>query len=154
MITLEKMSETDFRAFYDFAIDDYAKEKTKAGNYTEEEAQERSKQDFANLLPDGLETENHLLWTITATETHEKAGYLWIFADSSSQTAFIYNIVVFDNFQGKGFGTEALGQLEKVLKERGIKKLELHVFGHNKGAFRLYERLGFGVTNIIMAKSL
>ncbi len=154
MITLENMNAEDYNRFYDFAVKDYASEKTKAGNYKEEEALERAKQDFANLLPGGLETENHLLWTIMVSETAEKAGYLWVFAESSKQTAFIYNIVIFDHFQGKGLGTQALGSLENVLKERGIKKLELHVFGHNEGAFRLYEKLGFGVTNIIMAKDL
>ncbi|TLS36114.1 GNAT family N-acetyltransferase [Pseudalkalibacillus caeni] len=154
MVELLKMTEEDYQHFLDYAIEDYAKEKTKAGNYEEHEAIERSKQDFGKLLPEGLETENHLLHTIVDQKANKKVGYLWTFLDKKPNTAFIYNIWVFDELQGKGYGSKAIAKLEELLKEKGIEKLELHVFGHNQGAFRLYQRLGFEPTNIVMAKTL
>ena len=37
---------------------------------------------------------------------------------------------------------------------QGLETLALHVFGHNPGARALYEKLGYEITNINMAKHL
>jgi ribosomal protein S18 acetylase RimI-like enzyme len=44
--------------------------------------------------------------------------------------------------------------LEGEAKRLGFKKLGLHVFGHNMIARGLYEKLGYAITNLNMAKSL
>ncbi len=45
-------------------------------------------------------------------------------------------------------------ELEVIAKELGMKKIGLHVFGHNKVARGLYEKLGYEITNINMIKSI
>ncbi|MGA9286888.1 MAG: GNAT family N-acetyltransferase, partial [Anaerobacillus sp.] len=79
---------------------------------------------------------------------------LWIYIQTEVSRAFIYEITIQEELQGKGFGTKAIEELEKVLQDKGIDELALHVFGHNKKAIRLYERLGFETTNVNMKKSL
>ncbi len=154
MVKLELMNDFDFQRFLDSSIDSYAEEKAKAGNWKESEAYEKSKQEFNRLLPDGRSTQDHLLYTIFNKATDEKVGSLWIYIQTEVSRAFIYEITIQEELQGKGFGTKAIEELEKVLQDKGIDELALHVFGHNKKAIRLYERLGFETTNVNMKKSL
>nr|WP_244923495.1 GNAT family N-acetyltransferase [Peribacillus butanolivorans] len=39
-------------------------------------------------------------------------------------------------------------EIEIIAKELGMKKISLHVFGHNKFARGLYEKSGYEITNI------
>ena len=45
-------------------------------------------------------------------------------------------------------------ELEKVVKGLGYNRISLQVFGHNKIAFSLYESCGYGITNIVMSKTI
>jgi hypothetical protein len=44
--------------------------------------------------------------------------------------------------------------MEAEVKAMGLDRISLHVFGHNPGARRLYEKLGYETTNVYMAKQL
>ena len=44
--------------------------------------------------------------------------------------------------------------LEEFLRARGIKSINLHVFGHNTVAISLYEKLGYRPTNMNLRKFL
>lgn len=148
------MNDYDYKQFLEVSIDSYAAEKASAGNWKEEEAYEKSKQEFERLLPKGRHTEDHFLYTIVNAAIEEKVGILWVKEDNEAKEAFIYEFAVNEDKQGRGFGTEAIKALEVLLMEKDIEGLSLHVFGHNTKAIRLYERLGFKTTNINMKKSL
>lgn len=46
-------------------------------------------------------------------------------------------------------------EIETIARqELGMKKIGLHVFGHNKVARGLYEKLGYETTNVVMAKTI
>ncbi|TKD72049.1 GNAT family N-acetyltransferase [Pseudalkalibacillus hwajinpoensis] len=154
MIFLKPMSDFDFSQFMDSSIDSYAEEKVKAGNWKENEALEKSKQEFDKLLPKGHHTADHLLFSIVDAENNSKVGSLWVHCKVEAMEAFIYEFAVDEDQQGKGYGTRAIRELEQILQEQGIEGLSLHVFGHNKKAIRLYERLGFETTNMNMKKTL
>ncbi|MDY0393948.1 GNAT family N-acetyltransferase [Virgibacillus halophilus] len=66
----------------------------------------------------------------------------------------MYDINIWKGNQGKGYGKQAMKQIEIIAKEIGLKVIGLHVFGHNKVARGLYEQLGYIETNIKMEKSL
>lgn len=51
MITLKPMAEEEFQRYCEYAIEDYAKEKVAAGNWSEDEAVNLSKIEFDRLLP-------------------------------------------------------------------------------------------------------
>ena len=51
-------------------------------------------------------------------------------------------------------GTGAFEALEDKVRSLGLEGIALHVFGHNRGAHALYEKLGFQATNIHMFKDL
>ena len=47
-------------------------------------------------------------------------------------------------YQGQGFGTEAIKwALNWGFRYAALHRIELAAFGYNKGAIKLYERLGF-----------
>ncbi|MGI8315258.1 GNAT family N-acetyltransferase [Halobacillus mangrovi] len=155
MISLSPMTKNEYDAIKVAQIKDYADEKVKAGTWTKEEAFEKSNESFNNLLPDGLKTSDHYFLSIKNNGLN--VGYFWYhFANESNnqKEAFIYNFLIFDGHQGKGYGRKALEELEKHMRKEGIKKLSLHVFGHNKRAIHLYNKMKFDTTDLVMSKHL
>ncbi|MBA3616939.1 MAG: GNAT family N-acetyltransferase [Rubrobacteraceae bacterium] len=63
-------------------------------------------------------------------------------------------MVINETFRRKGYASRALDLVEHKAGELGARSVELHVFGHNHGAQALYEKVGYTVTNITMAKPI
>ncbi|MGM0844842.1 MAG: GNAT family N-acetyltransferase [Bacillota bacterium] len=151
MITLTPMNSEEFEPFLKRSVENYAEQKTEAGNWTKEEALENSKRDFQHLLPERENTPDNRLFTIRADGT--QAGSIWL-AKIGEETGYIYDIYIDPVHQGKGYGKQAMLEIEKVAKDLGFNKIELHVFAHNHTARSLYKTLEYEVTNVIMAKKL
>jgi RimJ/RimL family protein N-acetyltransferase len=152
MVTLQKMNTDEFKQYLDTAVADYAKEKVSAGNWDEEDSLQRAKDEFSNLLPDGENSENNYLYTIL-NEKNEGAGIIWL-ERQSPEKGFIYDIRIKDEYQGKGYGKETMKAIEEKAKQLGMNKIGLHVFGHNKIARGLYEKIGYKTTNVVMEKEI
>ncbi|MFX3675157.1 MAG: GNAT family N-acetyltransferase [Paenisporosarcina sp.] len=154
MITLKPMKHEVFQAYIIGAIEGYAKEKVEAGNWSEDEALDLSKQDFNSLLPQDEKSEFNYLYSIFHNELN--VGMIWIAQKSPENTdeGFIYDFIVSDQYQGLGYGKQALKEIEIKAKELGMKKIGLHVFGHNKVARGLYEKMGYETTNVAMSKTI
>lgn len=153
MVHLKPMTEEVFRTWRDSSIKSFAQEKIAAGTWTTEEALSKANEAFAELLPNDLHTEHHYLYEI-ADDQLSTVGYIWAAVEANCQSAFLYDIVIFPQMQGKGYGKQAMLALEKNLQALGCSKLSLHVFGHNLIARSLYEKLGFIVTDLTLAKEL
>ena len=154
MVRLVPMTDTEFEAFCDKSIPEYAAENVAAGYWSEEEALERSRNAFNNLLPEGVKTENNYLFRIQLEESGEKIGMIWMKHEKPRPHGFIYNIVLDEEQRGKGYGKQTMLALEEVAKEIGLKTIGLHVFAHNTAAMRLYKGLGYEVTSQNMTKKL
>lgn len=155
-VTLIPMTQDDFAHYTSKSIIEYADEKVAAGTWTKEEAPEKAEKDFERLLPVGLDSENQFLYAITTIEDKKKVGWLWYHFNpvSSQREAFIYDFLIFDEFQGRGYGKAALKALDDHALANGIEKISLHVFAHNKRAISLYEKLDYEAKDIIMSKWL
>jgi RimJ/RimL family protein N-acetyltransferase len=156
MIGLVPMTEADFQTYCDGAISEYAEEHVRGGRWSEEEAYEQARRQYQELLPQGLATANHFLYTLTHTSTQTPVGRLWfaLQPQAGKQVAFIYDIAIEPAFRRKGYATQAFEALEQEVRTLGVQQIRLHVFGHNHEARALYEKLGFVATNVMMAKSL
>lgn len=66
----------------------------------------------------------------------------------------IYDITIWEEHRSKGYGKKAMQEIEAFAKDKGIKSIGLHVFGHNKKARDLYEKVGYRETNSKMEKTL
>ena len=153
-ITLAPMTEPDFQAYLAKAIQDYAQDKIQAGNWSQDEALERSRKEFGGYLPQGRQTPNNYLFSLV-NENGEKVGILW-YASLPKQPglAFIYDFEIYEPFRRRGYASQALVLLEQEVKGRGLKQIELHVFGHNIAARALYKKAGYLETNVMMTKTI
>nr|WP_276516646.1 GNAT family N-acetyltransferase [Fictibacillus nanhaiensis] len=148
---LEKMNAEEFQRYLSFAIKTFADEQITSGNWEPQEAIRNAKKEFEKLLPEGQNTENHNLFIIRVGD--KEVGVIWL-ATKTDEKGFIYDITIWDEYQGKGYGKKTMKEIETFAKENGIKSIGLHVFGQNKVARDLYEKLGYKETNIKMEKTL
>ncbi len=156
MVSLVSMTEADFQDYYNHALQDYAQEHVKAGNWHLAEALQRAEQELRQLLPNGLASENQHLFSIEDEKTGTKVGLIWFAVDTKRpmRSAFIYDFVIFSEYRRQGYGTEALMVLEEKVEALDIEAISLHVFGHNHAAQALYKKMGYEITGIHMAKKL
>ncbi|MCL4325423.1 MAG: GNAT family N-acetyltransferase [Candidatus Thermoplasmatota archaeon] len=154
-IKLENINDTDFKQYISYSIKNYAEEKVKAGNWNKEEAILLAKNEFNTLLPDGMDTKGHSIFSISDLYKKKRVGVLWVeWNNLNMKSAYIWDILIFDEFRRMGYGMRAMNELMCLAKEHGAKSITLHVFAHNESAILFYKKLGFYSTNIIMKKDL
>lgn len=150
MIRLVPMTQSEFDSFLESSIPEYAADKVRAGNWTEGESLVRSRKGYADLLPQGLATPDQHLFSIKESQSDERLGWFWLAVEKAN--AFIYDIIIEEKHRRKGYGTQVMHAAEVEAKRLGCNKIGLHVFGFNKAAFALYQKLEYEVTNINMSK--
>jgi len=144
------MTDSEFEAWRGPAVDSYAQDFVTSGILTPDEAQSRAEKDFDDLLPEGLATPNHALWTAVDDET--AVGILWVMygGEESNRRAFIYDIEVFEAYRRRGHAKAMIESLSEQAREQGVVSIGLNVFGYNDGAIALYRKLGFEVSSMTM----
>ncbi|MEI4621528.1 GNAT family N-acetyltransferase [Bacillus pfraonensis] len=154
MITLRPMNREEFQLYISSAIENYAKNKVTSGNWSEDEAMNLSKKEFSRLLPKDEKSELNYLYSIF--QDQQLVGMIWIAKTSTTNPdqGYIFDFIIYKPHQGQGYGKQAMKEIEIIAKELGMNKIGLHVFGHNKVARRLYEQLGYEITNINMVKAI
>jgi len=147
---LREMTAPEFTQFLDVAVRNFADEKIKNGSWEASSALEQSQTAFRTLLPEGLQTKDHYLRSIE--RDGQNIGFLWyaIKDEDGERIAFLYEIFVQPEHRGNGAGTDAMQAFLQEAKRHPIQNIWLHVFGHNGGAVRLYQRLGFEITDYSM----
>lgn len=156
MVRLIPMQEAEYQEYLQISIREYAEEMVQSGNWQPAEALERSTQEFAKYLPDGVATQDHYLYEIEDAALGVKVGMIWLarILPGAKPIMFIYDCRVDEAYRRKGYGEQALRAAEERAKALGLDTIALHVFGHNQAARALYEKLGYAITNINMAKKL
>ena len=151
MITLRRMNSNEFQKYFSSAIENYAKEKVLSKNWSQEEAMDKARQEYEALLPNRERSDYNYIFTVL--HESQAIGMIWL-EHKIDDKGFIRDIRISEKYQGRGFGKEVMKHIEAVGRERGVKKLGLHVFGHNKAARNLYENLGYQTTNLMMIKEI
>jgi ribosomal protein S18 acetylase RimI-like enzyme len=152
MVRLDPLTTAEFGPFFSGLLEGYAADHVRTGHWTQEEAPERARDEVQKLLPDGLGTPNHLFFSIRAEPSDEKVGVIWLAIEPRG--AFVYDLLVFEPHRRKGYAESAMREAERVSRERGAERITLHVFGDNAGARKLYQKLGYTETNVLMSKPL
>lgn len=153
MIRLEPMDEATYVAWREATVAEYAQGKVESGNWPAEGALARSEADFAALLPDGRATAGHELRSMV-NDDGERVGYAWFVPEDRpfGRVAYVYDIAVKPAHRRKGYARAALAEIEAFARDHGLAGVQLHVFGDNAGARRLYLEAGYVETNIMMFK--
>ena len=63
-------------------------------------------------------------------------------------------LYVEDEFRGKGIGKALFLETEKLVKEKGAKRLDLHVWEFNSEAVHFYKALGMQIQRYTLEKDL
>ena len=149
-------TELDFHAWLVQAIPEFALTNVQDGHWSLAESIEKSQEAHAALLPQGLATPGQFFVHLHDDASGERVGTLWWSeADKGGrQEAYVYNITIDEPARRRGYARAAFAELERVAREHGMQQLGLHVFGHNAGARRLYDELGFEPTSITLRKVL
>ena len=152
---IEPMNQATYESYLPVAIEEYAGDKSSARTWSEHEAFAKATEEFAALLPEGLKTKDHYLFTFR-DETGSDIGMVWVHVteESRGRCAFIFDVKITSEKQNQGYGKEALRLLEVILKRMNVKKISLHVFAHNERAIHVYDSLGYETTDYHMSKSL
>lgn len=155
MLRMIQMSAGDFEKFREASVLEYASELSKSADLEFKEAHRKALTSFEALLPDGIETKKNHFYKLT-DGAEQILGHLWFSIRDvmGKETLFICDISVRPEARGKGCGTFMLSWLEGEARRLGQKEISLHVFGHNQGAIKLYERAGYEITNLHMRKKI
>lgn len=156
MIQLVLMNDEQYEAFHDQSAADYAAEKVAAGTWEAADAQRLAAESFAKYLPQGKDTPGAYIYNVVDTEHDRIVGYIWLHMSDSpaGKQAFLYDILIHELYQGKGYGQATMKALDQVAIEAGAVKIGLHVFGHNLKAVHVYEKAGYQITDYQMSKTL
>jgi GNAT superfamily N-acetyltransferase len=140
-LELRPMTPPEFRAFMAVMVGDYAATLAEAGLSTEE-AQQRSREQTGQLIPQGQDSPGMEFFTGWAGP--RAIGRLWLNVDQPM--AFVYDVEVLEDERRKGYGAGLMNAAAAWSREHGHRAIGLNVFAHNAGARVLYDRLGYRVT--------
>jgi ribosomal protein S18 acetylase RimI-like enzyme len=114
-----------------------------------------STKEYAELLPQGLQTpDNHFFTIIDARGA--AVGVLWFAVRTrfDGRVAYVFDVGVCPERRREGHAYRAFVALEEEARRLGLSGIALHVFGRNKAAQALYAKLGFHPTNINLFKPI
>jgi ribosomal protein S18 acetylase RimI-like enzyme len=156
MVHLKPMTESEFQSYRKGAVEEYARQRVREGDWQPADALHKAEQEFLRMLPQGVNSKNQYLLSIQADQTDLNLGMLWFAVRGAAPhlAAFIYDFMISEQFRQRGYGMQALSALDEKAKELGIATIALHVFGHNQAAIALYQKAGYEITNLQMAKKL
>lgn len=153
MLQLRAMELDEFQKYISFAVNEYAEEKIQAGTWQRNAPLANSEQTYNRLLPNGLETSENYFYSIY--DDSNIIGYIWVGNDNENESnAFIFDFEIYKQYQNNGFGSKAIILAEIEAKNMGFSSIGLHVFGSNQRAIHVYQKCGYGITDIKMQKEL
>lgn len=156
MVRLVPMTEDEFQAYLKRTVAEYAQEHVRAGNWHPSEALQKAEQTFIRLLPDGIASKNNYLYSIEDSQTGMKVGIVWFAVNDGAvqPSAFLYDFWITEECRRQGYGRQTLQVLEEKARQMGLEKIGLHAFAHNQAAVALYQKAGYQITDLGMAKKL
>jgi GNAT superfamily N-acetyltransferase len=153
-VVLSPVTPAQYEVFIADQEADYAAEIVASGSASPAQAAAKAAADMATLLPTGRDTPNHFFFMASAAG--DDVGWLWLEVEAApgGVRAFVFDIVVDEQFRRRGHGRAIMKGAEREARDRGATTLSLNVFGHNHGARALYDSLGYRPTETLLRKVL
>ena len=144
-IILKKMSKDEYLEFYKISFESHVEELMLKEALSQEAAEDETKDELKEMLPDGLETKNSFLFSIKLQD--HIVGYIWFLIEYHEKVkqAFICDFMIYKEYRNKGYGQLALSKMEKVAHDYCCKESVLFVEENNMIAQKLYEKTGYEV---------
>ncbi len=92
-----------------------------------------------------LKSDNNFV--LVAEEDSIVIGYIYVtcFRNQYSSGGYIEDLFITEKFLRKGIATKLILAAKEKVNSQGFRKLQLSVNTKNKGALKLYEKLGFKI---------
>ena len=146
-IKIRKMTNDEFEKFYQWSVTDHARELMEEAQMTQDEAVKKSKAEVAQMLPEGLDTEDNYLTSVVEEDNGEVVGFIWTLHEETAgkKQSFVCDFVIWDSKRRKGYGTAAMRLAEKNAREAGCVESVLFVADGNDVARTLYQKCGYQI---------
>ena len=146
------MRADEFDGYRDYFIPDYAAEIVSNYGLSETEALAKAANTITEELGEGVATTGNVLLCITnATGV---IGYIWYRPNHTAKSVFISDYCILPAHQGKGYGKQALANLEVQLIKDGFTEIGLRVAADNTRAQHVYLQGGYRATGINMIRRI
>jgi GNAT superfamily N-acetyltransferase len=148
------MTRTELDAWSVLSRARYADDLVAAGLYAEAEASAAALRVFSDVLPDGLATPGHHLWTVHLDDDDAVVGHLWLQRRLSATgvEAYVMDVDVDPERRSTGLGRATMAAAERAARDLGATVLRLNVFTHNRVAVALYDSLGYVATESTLTR--
>jgi ribosomal protein S18 acetylase RimI-like enzyme len=149
---LRPLREDEFEAWYPAAVQAYAESLARDGGRSPDLASAKAAEDSQHLFPGGRPSPGHVVYAVEVDG--EAVGTLWVAAPTDGPQAglFIWDILIYEQHRGRGYGKAAMLLAEEEARRRGLDRISLNVFGDNTLARNLYRSLGYRENAIAMSK--
>ncbi|MFJ3787475.1 GNAT family N-acetyltransferase [Kitasatospora sp. NPDC090091] len=129
-----------------------------ASGLSEQQARAKSDADHVHLLPQGADTPGVALRRLFG-DGPDPLGALWLALrvrdlPDGSPLAWVMVVEVAEAHRGHGHGRTLMLLAERECLAAGVRDLGLNVFTGNEVAIRLYDSLGYRITNRVYGKPL
>ena len=153
-IHLAPMTHDRYPTWVRETVGGFAAQQAAAGVLPEREARDQAEREFDRLLPEGLHTPGHHVWS--AFHGSAEVGYLWlgVAEQADGVEGFVYDVAVASRLRGRGYGRAIVTAGEERARALGVTTMRLNVFGHNDVARNLYDSLGYRTTTTRMSLRL
>src|SRR3712207_3190668 len=110
MVRLVPMSDNQFERWRESHNRAYADDKERSGAWRPEEALRLAEESTLKVLPQGLATKDHYLYAVEDEANGKQVGTLWlgVMDWGIGPAAFVYDIVIFEEFRRRGYGEQAM----------------------------------------------
>jgi len=152
-VKLFPQTQKEQEQFLQLSSQDFKESLIKAFDMNEEAAEKDAKQTFKKVF-EPKEGITHTFLSIFDKKQNTNVGGLWFTLNSKKSKAYLYQIIIYEQYRGQGYGKLSMPLLHNYCKEKGMKKITLSVFGFNKAAYRLYKGTGYDVLQSVMEKTL
>ncbi|MGW4892841.1 GNAT family N-acetyltransferase [Kitasatospora sp. NPDC004240] len=152
-----RIGAEEFPAWLAVAKEGYLADLRTSG-LSEEQARAKSDADHLHLLPQGADTPGVALRRLFG-DGPDPLGALWLALrvrdlPGGHPLAWVMVVEVAESHRGHGHGRSLMLLAERECLAAGVRDLGLNVFTGNEVAIRLYDSLGYRITNRIYGKSL
>jgi ribosomal protein S18 acetylase RimI-like enzyme len=153
MMHFEPITEKEFQDYWRYSVESWIRDMGRAGFLREDITFEEAEKEVRKFIPDGLSTEGHHIMHIM--DNGNAVGTIWYeIRDRAMREAYLWDIFIDEDQRGRGYGKEAMRELERTARKEGARRIQLNVFGFNSVARNLYVKTGYQDAAVTMMKHL
>ena len=154
VVRLVAITAEEYPRWAEQSVRGFAAQLVASGTMPEAAATAYAEAQLPLLLPGGLATQMHHLWSVHTDDG--PVGQLWlrVRALPNEVEGYVFDVELLPFARGRGLGRATMLAAEEAARGLGATVMRLNVFGHNTAAIRLYERLGYVVTSATLTKRL